>query len=72
MVLTPLEFGSRMVVTGDVTQTDSPQQQESGLIAAQKILKSVEGIAFCYLSRADVVRHPLVQKIVSAYEQHEK
>jgi len=53
-------------------KTDLPQQQESGLIAAQKILKSVEGIAFCYLSRADVVRHPLVQKIVSAYEQHEK
>jgi phosphate starvation-inducible PhoH-like protein len=66
MVLTPLEFSSRMVVTGDVTQTDSPQQQESGLIAAQKILKSVEGIAFSYLSRADVVHHPLVQKIVSA------
>ena len=66
MVLTPLEFSSRMVVPGDVTQTDSPQQQESGLIAAQKILKSVEGIAFSYLSRADVVRHPLVQKIVSA------
>ncbi|MFM6324725.1 MAG: PhoH family protein [Microcystis panniformis] len=72
MVLTRLGFGSRMVVTGDVTQTDLPQQQESGLIAAEKILKSVEGIAFCYLSRADVVRHPLVQKIVSAYEQHEK
>ena len=72
MILTPLAFGSRMVVTGDVTQTDLPQPQESGLIAAQKILKSVEGIAFCYLSRADVVRHPLVQKIVSAYEQHEK
>jgi phosphate starvation-inducible PhoH-like protein len=66
MVLTRLGFGSRMVVTGDVTQTDLPQQQESGLIAAQKILKSVEGIAFSYLSRADVVRHPLVQKIVSA------
>ncbi len=63
MVLTPLGFGSRMVVTGDVTKTDLPQQQESGLIAAQKILKSVEGIAFCYLSRADVVRHPLVQKL---------
>ncbi len=72
MVLTPLGFSSRMVVTGDVTQTDLPQPQESGLIAAQKILKSVEGIAFSYLSRADVVRHPLVQKIVSAYEQHEK
>ncbi|ARI81626.1 Genome sequencing data, contig C298 [Microcystis aeruginosa PCC 9808] len=50
MVLTPLGFGSRMVVTGDVTQTDLLQPQESGLIAAQKILKSVEGIAFSYLS----------------------
>jgi phosphate starvation-inducible PhoH-like protein len=46
MILTRLGFGSRMVVTGDVTQTDLPQSQESGLIAAQKILKSVEGIAF--------------------------
>jgi phosphate starvation-inducible PhoH-like protein len=72
MVLTRLGFGSRMVVTGDVTQTDLPQQQESGLLAAQKILKSVEGIAFCYLSRADVVRHPLVQSIVAAYEQFDR
>ncbi|MFN9318002.1 MAG: PhoH family protein, partial [Microcystis sp.] len=60
------------VVTGDVTQSDLPQQHESGLIAAQNILISVEGISVCYLTRADVVRHPLVQKIVSAYEQHEK
>ena len=66
MILTPLGFGSTMVVTRDVTQTDLPQPQESGLIAAQKILKSVEGIAFSYLSRADGVRHPLLQKIVSA------
>jgi phosphate starvation-inducible PhoH-like protein len=66
MILTPLAFGSRMVVTVDVTETDLPQPQEWGLIAAQKILKSVEGIAFFYLSRADVVRHPLVQKTVSA------
>jgi phosphate starvation-inducible protein PhoH and related proteins len=72
MVLTRLGFGSRMVVTGDVTQTDLPTHQESGLLAAQKILKSVEGIAFCYLSRADVVRHPLVQRIVSAYEQSDR
>ncbi|MEG3436022.1 PhoH family protein [Pannus brasiliensis CCIBt3594] len=72
MVLTRLGFGSRMVVTGDVTQTDLPANQESGLLAAQKILKSVEGIAFCHLSRADVVRHPLVQRIVSAYEQHDR
>lgn len=72
MVLTRLGFGSKMVVTGDITQTDLPSHQDSGLIVASKILKSVEGIAFCYLSQADVVRHPLVQKIVAAYEKFEK
>ena len=71
MVLTRLGFGSRMVVTGDITQTDLPHYQESGLVVAMKILKSVEGIAFCQLSKADVVRHPLVQRIVAAYERHE-
>ncbi len=71
MVLTRLGFGSRMVVTGDITQTDLPQHQESGLIVAMKILRTVEGIAFCKLSAADVVRHPLVQKIVAAYEKYE-
>ncbi len=72
MVLTRLGFGSKMVVTGDITQTDLPSNQDSGLIVASKILKSVEGIAFCYLTQADVVRHPLVQKIVAAYEAYEK
>ena len=71
MVLTRLGFGSRMVVTGDITQTDLPHYQESGLVVAMTILKSVEGIAFCQLSKADVVRHPLVQRIVAAYERHE-
>lgn len=71
MVLTRLGFRSRMVVTGDVTQTDLPHQQSSGLSVAQRLLKSVEGIAFCTLSKADVVRHPLVQKIVEAYERYE-
>ena len=71
MVLTRLGFGSKMVVTGDITQTDLPRHQESGLVVATKILKSVEGIAFCYFSQADVVRHPLVQKIVAAYEKFE-
>lgn len=70
MVLTRLGYRSRMVVTGDVTQTDLPAYQDSGLVVAQKILKSVDGIAFCQLSAADVVRHPLVQKIVAAYEKH--
>lgn len=72
MVLTRLGFRSRMVVTGDITQTDLPSYQQSGLAMAQKILHNVEGIAFCPLTKADVVRHPLVQRIVAAYEEHEK
>jgi phosphate starvation-inducible PhoH-like protein len=71
MVLTRLGFRSRMVVTGDTTQTDLPAYQQSGLSMAEKILHSVEGIAFCHLTKADVVRHPLVQRIVAAYEEHE-
>ncbi|NJP10702.1 MAG: PhoH family protein [Leptolyngbyaceae cyanobacterium RU_5_1] len=71
MLLTRLGFRSRMVVTGDLTQTDLPLNQLSGLAMAEKILQSVEEIAFCHLSKADVVRHPLVQRIVAAYEQHE-
>jgi len=71
MVLTRLGFNSRMVVTGDVTQTDLPSYQQSGLATAIKILRKVEGIAFCELTKADVVRHPLVQRIVGAYEQFE-
>ncbi|MGF1535352.1 MAG: PhoH family protein [Elainellaceae cyanobacterium] len=69
MVLTRLGFGSRMVVTGDVTQTDLPNQSQSGLAVAQRTLKGVEGIGFCQLTQADVVRHPLVQRIVAAYEK---
>lgn len=72
MLLTRLGFRSRMVVTGDMTQTDLPLQQKSGLSTAFQILKHVEGIAFCEFSQKDVVRHPLVQRIVAAYEQHEK
>ncbi len=71
MVLTRLGFNSRMVVTGDITQTDLPKYQESGLSMATKILKSINGIAFCQLTQKDVVRHPLVQKIVAAYEEYE-
>lgn len=71
MVLTRLGFKSRMVVTGDTTQTDLPVTQTSGLAVAQHILAAVEGIAFCKLTQADVVRHPLVQRIVAAYEKHE-
>ncbi len=72
MVLTRLGFRSRMVVTGDVTQTDLPSNQVSGLAVAQRILQNVDGIAFCHLTQADVVRHPLVQRIVAAYETYEK
>ncbi len=72
MVLTRLGFKSRMVVTGDITQTDLPSYQQSGLAVADRILQHVEGIAFCHLSQADVVRHPLVQRIVAAYERFEQ
>lgn len=72
MVLTRLGFGSRMVVTGDVTQTDLPPSQQSGLASAQQILQSVEGIAFCHLTQSDVVRNPLVQRIIAAYEKHDR
>ncbi len=71
MILTRLGFKSRMVVTGDLTQTDLPSHQASGLAVAEKILRSVDGVAFCHLTKADVVRHPLVQRIVSAYDEYE-
>ncbi|MDJ0736452.1 MAG: PhoH family protein [Nostocaceae cyanobacterium] len=72
MVLTRLGFHSRMVVTGDITQTDLAPTQQSGLLVALRILKNVEGIGFSEFTQKDVVRHPLVQRIVSAYEQYEK
>lgn len=72
MVLTRLGFRSRMVVTGDMTQTDLPVNQQSGLAVALKILQHVEGIALCEFSQKDVVRNPLVQRIVAAYEQYEQ
>jgi phosphate starvation-inducible protein PhoH and related proteins len=68
MVLTRLGFNSKMVVTGDVTQIDLPRHQKSGLSMAQEILTGVEGIAFAQFTKSDVVRHPLVQRIVAAYE----
>ncbi|MEO0433426.1 MAG: PhoH family protein [Cyanobacteria bacterium J06656_5] len=71
MVLTRLGNKSRMVVTGDITQTDLIDQRQSGLSMAVKVLKGVDGIAFSELSKADVVRHPLVQRIVAAYEKYE-
>lgn len=71
MFLTRLGFGSKMVITGDITQIDLPKDDNSGLIEIQKILSKIKGISFEYLGPEDVVRHPLVQKIVNAYELYE-
>jgi phosphate starvation-inducible PhoH-like protein len=70
MFLTRLGFGSRVVVTGDVTQIDLPREQASGLIQVQHILSAIDGIAFVHFTHRDVVRHKLVQRIVEAYKQH--
>ena len=72
MFLTRMGFGSRAVVTGDVTQIDLPRHQASGLKQAAEILAGVEGVSFDYFSSRDVVRHPLVQRIVEAYEAHDE
>jgi phosphate starvation-inducible protein PhoH and related proteins len=72
MYLTRLGFGSKTVVTGDITQIDLPTGRMSGLVEAIRILKGVEGIRMIYFSERDVVRHRLVQKIVQAYERYEK
>ncbi|HIV73641.1 MAG TPA: PhoH family protein [Candidatus Pseudogracilibacillus intestinigallinarum] len=69
MFLTRLGFGAKMVITGDVTQIDLPKGVQSGLIKANNILKDVADIAFIYLNESDVVRHPLVQKIIAAYDK---
>jgi phosphate starvation-inducible PhoH-like protein len=70
MFLTRLGFGSKVVVTGDVTQIDLPRDQASGLIQVRDILGSIDGIAFVEFSHQDVVRHKLVQRIVEAYKHH--
>jgi phosphate starvation-inducible PhoH-like protein len=70
MFLTRLGFGSKVVVTGDVTQVDLPRDQRSGLIHVRDILGRVDGIAFVEFSHKDVVRHKLVQRIVEAYRAH--
>ncbi len=72
MFLTRIGFGSKAVITGDVTQIDLARGQKSGLNDARIVLKDVRGIAFQQFMAEDVVRHPLVQKIVSAYEKHEQ
>jgi len=70
MFLTRIGFGSKAVVTGDITQIDLARGQKSGMVAVQKILADVRGIAFSAFKSDDVVRHPLVQRIVDAYERH--
>lgn len=71
MFLTRLGFGSKMIITGDKTQIDLPRGMDSGLIAAETVLKQVSDISFQYLEQGDVVRHPLVAKIIEAYEQEQ-
>ncbi|MGN1031940.1 MAG: PhoH family protein, partial [Intestinibacter sp.] len=72
MFLTRLGFGSKAVVTGDITQTDLPENKKSGLIQATNILSDVRGIGKIELTEKDVVRHELVQRIIKAYEKFEK
>ena len=71
MFLTRMGFNSRVVITGDVTQIDLPKAQKSGLVEAMRILKDIQGIAMLYFRESDVVRHPLVARIVKAYEDSE-
>ncbi|HCU08589.1 MAG TPA: phosphate starvation-inducible protein PhoH, partial [Clostridiales bacterium] len=72
MFLTRMGFGSKVIVTGDITQIDLPRGRRSGLIDAMNVLKDVEGIAFSMLTDSDVVRHPLVRRIVNAYDRYLK
>jgi phosphate starvation-inducible PhoH-like protein len=70
MALTRIGFGSKAVITGDVTQIDLPAGKRSGLVEAERVLSKVEGIEFVYFTERDVVRHRLVQLIIKAYEAH--
>ena len=70
MFLTRLGINSRAVITGDETQIDLPAQKRSGLLEAHRALKGIEGIGIVEFSQRDVVRHPLVQRIIAAYEEH--
>lgn len=72
MFLTRLGFGSKAVITGDITQVDLPGNKESGLRIIRDILKDIEGIAFVNLTNSDVVRHEIVQRIVKAYEEYDE
>jgi len=68
MFLTRLGFGAKAVITGDLTQIDLPKTQMSGLVEAERVLRRVAGIAITHLTSADIVRHPLVGRIVDAYD----
>ncbi len=70
MFLTRIGFGSKAVITGDVTQIDLPTGKRSGLVEAERVLSGIEGIEFIYFTEKDVVRHNLVQLIIKAYEKH--
>jgi phosphate starvation-inducible protein PhoH and related proteins len=72
MFLTRIGFGATAVVNGDVTQTDLARGQKSGLIEARRILDGVRGLAFTQFGAQDVVRHPLVARIIDAYEKHQQ
>jgi phosphate starvation-inducible PhoH-like protein len=72
MFLTRIGFGSKVIVTGDITQIDLPRGKRSGLIDAIEVLHQIPGISFTYFDSKDVVRHSLVQRIVEAYESHQK
>ena len=71
MFLTRIGFGSKVVITGDATQKDLPSGQTSGLDVAVNVVKNIDDISICHLTSRDVVRHPLVQRIVKAYEEYE-
>ena len=72
MFLTRVGFGSKVVVTGDITQIDLPKKEHSGLVEAMRILKGIRGIDFIWFSQDDVVRHPIVARIIEAYEKYER
>lgn len=72
MFLTRIGFGSKVVITGDITQIDLPKREQSGLVEAIKVLKGIEGISFVWFKEEDVVRHPIVARIIKAYEEFER
>jgi len=72
MFITRLGFGSKAVITGDTTQIDLPKEKESGLVFIERILKDIKEIIFIHLTARDAVRHDLVQKIIVAFEKHDK